>query len=248
MKYSECYVKDLDQNLSIDDLENFCDSTNHLTKYSNSLFCPECKVAKLSYTGETYRTRSYLSAIDVYTHGECSYKYETINDNKEYVKAVQFFKPEKAQSMLNSAINILKPGGATLDDINNMVIELNEKKIKKSLSTTKKRYQANKRSFRYTIYEPNIMYLYYGKVFLKIIERNNKKSDKKLRFVQIYAKHKYIGDFLPYIGFDYEIIKNQTEYYLAFFGYAKGLSGKYINFYILDNSKKYLYIEECSNK
>lgn len=243
-KYSECYVKEIDNNLSIDKLDRFCDGTNHLTKYINSLYCPECKKAKLTYTGKTYRACSYLSRIPSSKHREnCSYNFDVIN-NKIYKRKLQEFKPEKAQSMLNTAINLLKPNGIELNEDNDLIIYDN-KKTSNHLGS-RIAYQAYRENFSRVEYNPNKLCLYYGKVKMKIVEKEDKNDNKKIyKFIYIYVNNKGKGSFLPYIDFDYNMIDENKYYYLAFFATMKKNDWKYLNYYILDNSKKYFYIEEC---
>lgn len=236
VKYSECYVKDLNENMTIEDLSRYCDNTNHLLRYSNCLYCPECKEAKLAYTGKTYRTKAYLSAINVDTHVKCSYKYRVV-PNKTYIKKVVTFSEEKARSMLNSAVNLIKPRGASNEDRKNLVIEIEDAKTINDKKGTSIRYQANRQNLSTAKYDSGVLRLYYGKVKLRKFE------NEKYSFIHIIIDNIVVGSIRPYRNFDFSVIEEDARYYLSFFGHMSQ-NGKYLNYRILNDNGKYFYIEK----
>lgn len=236
IKYRECYVKDLDKNMPIEELDQYCDNTNHLVEYSNCLYCPECKEAKLAYTGKTNRANSYLSAINVNTHIDCSYKYRTA-PSKAYKKKVESFSEEKSRTMLNSAINLIKPRGASNEDRKNLIIETANTLIKNNKKSSSTRYQANRQNLSTAKFDSSVLRLYYGKVKLKKFKKEN------YSYIHIYIKSRMVGSIYPYRNFDFDIIKEESMYYLAFFGFMKQ-KDQFLNYHILNNDKKYFYIEK----
>ncbi|MDC4182242.1 hypothetical protein [Mycoplasma bradburyae] len=81
-----------------------------ISYFRGRMFCPECKIAGLSFTHKTSRKREYLSKLPSSNHEEgCSYSYiyEKTDQIKDFLKGYSEKKiSDKLEARLNTLLNI----------------------------------------------------------------------------------------------------------------------------------------------
>ena len=199
--------------------------------FRSDIFCPECKKAQLTLVAKTHRHRAYLRRIPTsHHHRGCSYNYEYANKKTtyDYIKSLN---PEELQDKLESIMRLLcKPPllhqslsteAKTTDvDASAMLIpSQNKSNVLKSL----------KRKKLGTYIDPSEngeLYVFYGKVYLKIksFPQYDSNTNKlySIYFLEIYARNsneelKKKASF--YLGNSLKEIDEESQYYMVFIGY-----------------------------
>lgn len=158
---------------SLDELNKIFLENSDLVEIKNHLYCPNCKVAKLSYTAKTNVKRAYLSANSLNEHGiDCFYRYDYLSKKKafEYISSMN---DNQIEDRLNSVLRKLddlyveSEGAVDKDniDISDTLIELRDENDRPIQRVTRKKKLSDRTKFE----EFNNVYLFYGKV--KLTER-----------------------------------------------------------------------------
>lgn len=105
--FEECYFSTLGHCISVKQIERDIEQCRENTaKYQQTIFCPECRQARLSFVSKTSKRKSYLRAIDINEHKNCSYIYEYA-EKKQVVEYFKELSDGQVQDKLNAMLNML---------------------------------------------------------------------------------------------------------------------------------------------
>lgn len=112
--FEECYFSTLRSYISVGQIERDVEECReNIAKYKQTIFCPECRQARLSFVSKTSKRKSHLKAIDINEHKNCSYIYEYAEKN-QVVEYFDKFSDEQIEDKLNAILNMLcKKDGIT---------------------------------------------------------------------------------------------------------------------------------------
>lgn len=156
---------------SLDELNIIFNKVNGLGEIKHHLFCPNCKMARLSYTAKTNVKRAYLSANNLNEHGiDCFYRYDYLSKKKaiEYISAMSDKQIEdRLDSVLRQLDNEDEVEGGFFDkdniDISATMIETRDENDRPIQRVTRKKKLSDRTKFE----EFNNVYLFYGIVKLQ---------------------------------------------------------------------------------
>ena len=156
---------------SLDELNKISSENGGLGVIAHHLFCPNCKMARLSYTAKTNVKRAYLSANNLNEHGiECFYRYDYLSKKKaiEYISAMSDKQIEdRLDSVLRQLDNEDEVEGGFFDkdniDISATMIETRDENDRPIQRVTRKKKLSDRTKFE----EFNNVYLFYGIVKLQ---------------------------------------------------------------------------------
>ncbi|MGV4461344.1 hypothetical protein [Ornithobacterium rhinotracheale] len=141
----------------------------NLSRFKGFMFCPECKVAELSFTRKTHLRREYLSKLPNSRHSfGCSYIHDYAS-NKEVISFVKSLTHVQIQERLETALNLLCNKRVSSEDkehvnyYNPFVIPVKSKRGVNSICKTIRRKSINS---WFDKDECDQMYIFYGKVKL----------------------------------------------------------------------------------
>lgn len=158
---------------SLDELNRISSENNGLGVIAHHLFCPNCKMAKLSYTAKTNKRRAFLSANNLEEHRiDCFYRYGYLSKKKsiEYISAMSDKQIEdRLDSVLRRLDNVDEVEEEAFDkdniDIRDTVIEVRDESNRPIQRVTRKKKLSDRTKFE----EFNNVYLFYG--IVKLIEK-----------------------------------------------------------------------------
>lgn len=156
---------------SLDELNIIFNKVNGLGEIKHHLFCPNCKMARLSYTAKTNVKRAYLSANSLNEHRiDCFYRYDYLSKKKaiEYISSMN---DNQIEDRLNSVLRKLddlyveSEGAVDKDniDISATMIEARDENDRPIQRVTRKKKLSDRTKFE----EFNNVYLFYGIVKLQ---------------------------------------------------------------------------------
>ena len=156
---------------SLDELNRISSENGDLGAIAHHLFCPNCKMAKLSYTVKTNIRRAFLSANNLEEHHvDCFYRYNYLSKKKsiEYISAMSDKQIEdRLDSVLRKLDNVVESEVKTSDkdniDISATMIEARDENDRPIQRVTRKKKLSDRTKFE----EFNNVYLFYGIVKLQ---------------------------------------------------------------------------------
>ena len=159
---------------SLDELNRISSENGGLGAIAHHLLCPNCKMAKLSYTARTNKRRAFLSANNLEEHRiDCFYRYDYLSKKKsiEYISAMSDKQIEdRLDSVLRKLDNVVEAEVKTSDkdniDISATMIEARDENDRPIQRVTRKKKLSDRTKFK----EFNNVYLFYGIVKLQIKE------------------------------------------------------------------------------
>lgn len=182
--FDKCYYS-LDNSIEyLDKINDYVEKNNgELGKYENSIFCPECRQAELTYVHRTTKKRAFLRSKFSKPHSDsCSYRHKynrSQNFSKEYYESLT---DEQIQDKLeatmrefshkNSTIRILGVCENNFEENNNPSVQEKEEN-----SRGKKLVRHKKLDERLDREIEGLLHIFYGKVQLKI--RKYSKTNEK---------------------------------------------------------------------
>lgn len=120
--FEECYFSTLGSYISVEQIERDIEECRENTiKYQQTIFCPECRQARLSFISKTSKRKSHLRAIDINEHKNCSYIYEYA-EKKQVVEYFKAFSDEQIEDKLNAMLNMLCKKDSITSSHNNQKI------------------------------------------------------------------------------------------------------------------------------
>lgn len=120
--FEECYFSTLGHCISVKQIERDIEQCRENTaKYQQTIFCPECRQARLSFVSKTSKRKSHLRAIDINEHKNCSYIYEYA-EKKQVVEYFKAFSDEQIEDKLNAMLNMLCKKDSITSSHNNQEI------------------------------------------------------------------------------------------------------------------------------
>ncbi|AFM81541.1 hypothetical protein [Streptococcus mutans] len=187
---------------TVEEVSDYADKHNNsIDPYDNYMFCPECHVAKLSFVHKTLQKRAFLRKIPSTKHGrKCSYKYDYASEKTtiEYLTQLQNYQvKDKVDSMMRLLFKSHNPedkisnftGKRSTDFEDNPMTITNISKDNKVLKSLRRK--------RFSVWfdkaDINNLYIFYGKVKLKVIKkRKRNKYGKEYIFynLNIYTQNK----------------------------------------------------------
>lgn len=198
--FDECYFSVENRTEYLDDIIDYVkNNRNDLGKYKNYIFCPECKIAELSYVHQTSQRRAFLRRKPNSHHSQnCSYNFEYSSSefSKQYYEELN---SNQIQDKMNSAMRVLFKNEDGLDRKNSIVnntnneenpfilkIENNGNQIKKSLRRKNLGKYLDKEEIE------GQLHLFYGEVKLSTSTRDFEKENNKYQiyFLNIYCLNK----------------------------------------------------------
>lgn len=197
--FDECYFS---MENRIEYLDNIIDYVKNnkedLGKYKDCIFCPECKIAELSYVHQTTKRRAFLRRKPSTQHKQnCSYNFEYSSSkfsNQYYEK----LDSNQIEDKMNSAMRELFKNEDGLDRKNfignNTNYEENPfvQKIEISGEKTKKSLR-RKNLEKYLDKEiEGQLHLFYGEVKITVFEKEYKKEngEYKIYFLNLFCLNK----------------------------------------------------------
>lgn len=226
--FDEFYYLITNDKCDVESVIDYADNHNgKIVEYEGKMFCPECKQAELYFVHKTSLRCAHLRRCPSARHNEtCSYNHEYASE-KQIQTYLSSFSSNQIQDKLNSMINMLcKPKREnTIDSIsqnrvqenNPMLIQVddNKKKTIKSL----RRKKLNTRIEKTDI---NKLFVFYGKVKLKMVEKE--KKEKKYYVLEVYNQTQQ-GKLEFRTSFYYEKKINNIDtdlfYYIAIIGFVR---------------------------
>ncbi|MFL8801460.1 MULTISPECIES: hypothetical protein [unclassified Clostridioides] len=213
-----------------------------IDKYREKMFCPECHQAMLSFIPETSIRCAHLRRYGTAIHKEnCSYNYKYARKKviKEYFESISY---NAIQDKLDSAINMLcrpmtnqeRTKEISLSQPENNPMLIPEKVKENTILRSLRRKSLNVWAGNL---EKDELYIFYGKVKLRVVEHEKRNSLGKLYnfyTLELYRQNKN-GDWTfrtsLYQGGNRDCINEDFIYYIALIGSIgdKGWDIKLIN-------------------
>lgn len=222
ISFEEFYYN-LDKQIhDLSEVQNEYEKNNgDISKYRGQMFCPECKAAELRFTHKTSNKRAFLSKIPSSSHNDgCSFihEYASTNEVNQFIKTLS---EKQIQDRLESTLNLLLPReekdncNIATDVISNpFVIEHKDKSgsgIRKALHRKSIRSWFDKS-------EENQVYIFYGRVKLKVEEVNTQKGIRFRLIVEINQGNNWITKTSIFRGVARDEIDENKIYDIAVLG------------------------------
>ena len=190
MRFVEFYYTDDKQLHDLYEVQKeYKEKKGDISKYRGKMFCPECKIAELSFTHQTSHRREFLSKKPSSEHlTGCSYRHEYASKRelKQFAKSLD---EKQIQDRLEAALNQLMTKKTNICNIGDN--RLNKNPFIMSLAN-KKGSRIRKSIPRKSVLswfdksEKNKIFIFYGRVKLEC-EEVNTKNGTRFRLI-IYIK------------------------------------------------------------
>lgn len=236
LKYSYFFDKKQNKEIRFEEFLNYVNQNNQkLGIYEGNIYCPYCKVAKLSFVRESSQKVAYLRTTPGEKHEEnCIYNYDLI-DIPTFTTYFENLSYHAAQDKLNSIMNELFK--EKVSDVSSIFSEAKKKlnsefiPIKLEQSKREIKYLRRKKltSIKKADVNPNVeeLYAFYDKkVKLKIVEKISKKSNQPYHNLHIKLFNKksniWVTCFTVYLGQNKGIFVDiDAIYSIVLIGYLK---------------------------
>ncbi|WP_427705719.1 hypothetical protein [Staphylococcus parequorum] len=197
--FEEFFYNVDNETVDIEELNTYIEKNNrNINKYRGKMFCPECKVAKLTYVSKTTTRRAHLKKIPSANHYEnCTYNYEYANQ-KLLIKYIESLNYNQVQDKLNAIMNMLFNNKDNENIENNAYIKKNNKFFNPNLISDITKKQRDLKAIRRKklqgwidkSYEADL-YLFYGEAKLSVEEKISKNNKNyKFYILTIFTKDK----------------------------------------------------------
>lgn len=198
--YEEFFYKVDNKTMDIEDLNAYIEKDyRNINKYRGQMFCPECKVAELTYISKTTTRCAHLKKIPSSNHySNCTYKYEYIHQNL-LIKYIENLNYNQVQDKLNAIMNMLfnskvnknienKNNSKTNDDLANPNLAPDITKKQRDFKAIRRK---KLQGWIDKSYESDL-YLFYGEVKLSVEEKTSKNNTNfKFNILTLYTKNKF---------------------------------------------------------
>ncbi|EOT44866.1 hypothetical protein [Enterococcus columbae] len=198
--FDECYFTSIHDIEVLDDIVTYVERNyGKLGKYENSIFCPECRHAELSYVHQTSRTRAFLRRKFRTVHlPGCSYNYEYSSPkfSKEYYELLTDDQiQDKMASMMRSLLRDSLDNGENVIQASNTVEVDNPLILEKEQNGQQIRKSLRRKKLSTWLDEEiaGELHLFYGEVKLKVrrIEKTNEAGESYFYyFLDIFCENK----------------------------------------------------------
>ncbi len=237
IKYDKFFDKRQNKEVKFQELLDYLKQNNQqLGIYKNNLYCPYCKVAKLSFVNETYQKIAYLRTLRNERHEEdCIYNYDLI-DIPTFTRHFKSLNFHDAQNKLNSIMNgLFKEKASNVNNgISNSKNQLNLDFIPIQLGQSKREIKYLRRRKLSSIKKDEIaseeLYAFYDKeVKLELKPKKSKAGhDYNVLCIKIFSKKRddWFTRFTMYCGQQkIDNINTELIYNIVIIGYFKIWNG-----------------------
>lgn len=255
--FDEFYLKKdpINRNRSVNELIDYYNYYKNIDKYKRKMFCPECKLAQLTFVKKNPNFKSFLRKIPSTDHfTKCSYcfEYGTTRTITKYISSLDDEKVKgKAQSMLRFLFrdNKVDYNSALLTN-NPFLYKLENKSIDnynyRAKNVLKKAIRRKKLDSWIDKDDKNL-YVFYGKVKLAV-EKRTSKNNYSYNLLLIHSEGKYKQTYYIYRGKIYDEIDESKTYKIVIIGkYSRDNEDKLWSQKI-NNSDKRMYGIELVNQ
>ncbi len=222
VSFEEFYYNEDDQIHDLYEIQKEYEQNNgNISKYRGHIFCPECKIAELSFTHKTSIRRAFLSKIPSSDHAEyCSFKHDcaTKSEIKQFVRVLS---DKQIQDRLEAALNQLLPKKAKEGSgINNeskdnpLVIEVDNKKS----SGVRKFIPRKSINTWFDKSEKNKIFIFYGHAKLETKEIATKNGKRYELIIKTNKQNEWIKKTSVFRGTTNDNIDTKKIYDIAILG------------------------------
>ncbi|EQK42661.1 hypothetical protein C672_1605 [[Clostridium] bifermentans ATCC 638] len=225
--FEEFYYSPKNNVFDIDIIEEYVNSHDgSYEPFRDRIFCPECQIAKLTFIHKTSRNRAHLKKIPSSYHEEgCSYNYDYAS-KRTVKKYIDSLKENEIQDKLNTMMNQLFRLNKKKIDFGENINESGLMNKSHMTITESKNNEIVLRALRRKRLNTWIdesdgtdIYVFYGKVRLKVVEKE--KEDYKYYLLQISTLNKnkeWKFRTNLYRGSIKDIVDENTTYYIVIIG------------------------------
>ncbi len=223
------YVKDNELHSIEEICREYKIKDGNIAVYRDNIFCPECRKAKLRFTHQTHLRKAFLSKIPTSKHEEgCSYinEYATKSQIKRFIEELNENQiKDRLEAILNRLLFMYNKDIIRNNNVINIenpfVININSN-LERVIHRTIPRKSLN---LWFNKDEENKIYLFYGRVKLKVEEIKTKDKIFYRLMVEIKKKDRYKYKTNIFRGYIKDEIDEKAIYDIALLGHIEFYNG-----------------------